>query len=270
MSYKEQPTSKIKKMFDYYSSASFVDQILTILEQTVKTFPDPKKIIECKDAESGCDKLILKCTRSNLDKCKWRVSVPSSPTKIEVNENIFTLDDIFNPKAQSSREKMRRLKQKELDEVLGLCRPDNSCEPKTIKNDAEPKMPTKSTPCLSNYKISFRKYMAKMAGFEKFRSNNGRKQNKINFSSKKINEAVGWSNNIPKNSIIVTTKNSTALKRNFNNKSFCAQKRKESSTIDDVKLPFKKCRLAKEKTSLTKRDESTSYGSKLPKKELKG
>ena len=243
-------TSK-RKMFDYYSSASFVDQILTKLEQSVQTLPAPKKTIDCKEttAESGCDKLVLKCTRSNLDKCKWRVS---SPTKVEVNKSIITLDDIFNPMNQSSREKLRKIKQEELDEVLGLCRPGNSCEPE-IKSKAELSKPTKNTPCLSSYKRSFREYLTKMAGFEKFRSNKRRKQKKIEFNCKKINETIICSNSIPKNSIVVTTKNSTTLKRKLKHNNFPVRKSIKSSKKDDVKLPFKKRRLDKEKNKLNKK-----------------
>ena len=78
----------------------------------------------------------------NKKKVKWKVSVPENlkNDKVKVNYNpcknasadediIITLDDIFNPLSQEIRERLRRLKQKEIDEMLRLIRTDNSCEP---------------------------------------------------------------------------------------------------------------------------------------------
>ena len=82
----------------------------------------------------------------NENKNKVLCKTPSSD-----EDNVITLDDVLKPWSRESREKKRRLKEKEMDEVLRLCRPDYSCEPeiKTTKSkylsDAELFKPCAST-----------------------------------------------------------------------------------------------------------------------------
>ena len=103
---------------------------------------------------SNFDTLILDCVNEEelLDefeiRCEWKVSITSSIQNNTVKENdeenknkvlcktpssdednVITLDDVLKPWSRESREKKRRLKEKEMDEVLRLCRPDYSCEP---------------------------------------------------------------------------------------------------------------------------------------------
>ena len=141
-----------------------------------------------KEENPNREKLVLKFTRCNFDtpildclneeellaeferRCEWKVSLPSSIHNNTVKENdeenkhkvlcktpssdeniVITLDDVLRPWSRESREKMRRLKEKEMDEVLRLCRPDYSYEPeiKTTKSkylsDAEILKPCAST-----------------------------------------------------------------------------------------------------------------------------
>ena len=84
-----------------------------------------------------------------------------SKPKIVDEHIIINLNNIFNPSAPESREKMRRLKQKELDEVLRLGRPDDNCKYEirtketTSISDSELFKASASTSCLGKYKKKF-------------------------------------------------------------------------------------------------------------------
>ena len=151
-------------MFDYLSSTNFMDQILQRMEQTVRTSAVSDTILQSKET---CinentpihEKLVLKFTRCNLKvnekKIKWKVSTQADLKNNVVKGNnsfkynqsktasadINTLNDIFNPLAQTSREKMRRLKQEVMDQVLCLNR---------LKNGRKPEIKTKETKYLSD------------------------------------------------------------------------------------------------------------------------
>ena len=248
-------------MFDYLSSTNFMDQILQRMEQTVRTSAVSDTILQSKET---CinentpihEKLVLKFTRCNLKvnekKIKWKVSIPADLKNDVVKGNksfkynqsktasadIITLNDIFNPLAQNSREKMRRLKQEEMDQVLCL---------NSLENGRRPEIKTKETkyssddaimPCLSNYKNSFKEYMTNMAGFKKVNNNKSKRESNINFCSRQINEAILRSNAVSMNNL-----KATAKKRKLTETNLQFQNGRASSTRKNVKRPYKKRRV---------------------------
>ena len=262
-------------MFDYLSSTNFMDQILQRMEQTVKTSAVSDTILQCKETcinenKPIHEKLILKFTRCSLDvnenKIKWKVSIPEGlkNDKLKVNYNpcktasadkdiIFTLDDIFNPLAQENRERMRRLKQEEMDQVLCINRPDNDCgsEIKRKENkypSDELLKPCKSIPCLSNYKSSFKQYMNSMAGFRKDSRNNRKEENKINFYNIKMNKAIKCSIHEPQ----CISKHAT-MKRKSDSTSLKLQSGRESFEEGDLERPHKKRRVFKQQNKLNRK-----------------
>ena len=266
-------------MFDYHSSTIFIDQILKRMEESVKTSSVSETVLKCKETcvkedVPNREKLVLKFTRCNLKvkekKVKWKVSIPAGlkNDKVELNYNriktasadkdiIINLDDIFNPLSEESREKMRRLKQNEMDQVLRLGRFENECEPenKTEKSkypSTDELLTTcKSIPCLSNYKNSFKQYINNMAGFAKCSRNNREKENKINFYSNQMNEAVICSNYEPKrNSKTIT------MKRKLDITSLKLKSGRESFEGGDLGRPYKKRRVFKQQKKLNRKNKN--------------